>query len=369
MKRLLCIIASMDVGGAETFLMKFFRLLDKEKYIMDFAVCKAGNGFYDKEIVSLGGRIHHLTPKSRNPIRNFFEIYSLVKKEKYKYVLRSGENAANALDLLAAKFGGAKVLGMRSTNSRTAGDTFKQNFVHSLFKPLMKITANVKISNSSAGAQFMFGKKCLQTGSAKIFKNSLDLSLYSFSNEKRNKLRRKLGFGDDDIVVGHIGRFSSQKNHLYLIKVFRKLVETNARYKLVLVGDGPLMSKIKEQVNKDDLLNCSVVFLGIRSDVQDLLSAMDYFAFPSLYEGLPNAVVEAQAAGLPCIVSNTISPEVCVTNFIWQLPINIEPDLWASFINGTPKERNQHAYEDLTKAGYNIKSSIELFNYLFFPDL
>lgn len=354
MKRLLSIIGTMNTGGAETFLMKYYRSLDKTKYQIDFAIMNKETNFYENEIKKLGGKIFKITPKSESFIKNYQEVYALVQDKKYQLVMRSGENAANAVELLAAKRAGATKLIFNCTNSKTGNDTLKEKLVHMLFLPLARSIPNIKIGCSANSNAFMFGKKSLKNGKSFVFNNGLMINDYSFSLEKRKRIRAELKIDETDVLYGHVGRFSEQKNHDFLLQIFEKIVERQPNAKLILIGDGPLKSAIMSKIDKQDLLKKTVVICGIRSDIPDCLSAMDEFIFPSLYEGLPNAVVEAQAAGLPCIVSDSITKEVKLTENVYFESLRNTADEWADLCIQKAGQRNENAAEELKRSGYDI---------------
>ena len=366
MKRLLCIVSSMGFGGAETFLMKIYRNLDKSKYQMDFIVSSSRPGHYDNEIKSMGGKMFYVPPKSKGVFKSFFGIQKVVKDNRYSSVLRMSDNAASVIDILAAKIGGATTLGVRSTNSKTPNDNFKEKLAHLIFKPLMKILPNIKIANSSEGAKFMFGEKCLINGKAKIFPNSLDVQAYGYDEKERLSVRNEFGILNNDILIGHIGRFTKQKNHRFLIRVFTNLIDKNDRYKLMLVGEGPLENDIKLMVENDDKLRNKVIFAELRSDIPSILSSFDVLVFPSLYEGMPNVVIEAQASGLPCVISKSITKEVVLAPNIYMLSTNDDPESWASFISHLSLDRNKDAFTCLKSAGYDISDACEKFINLFY---
>ena len=215
MKRLLCIIGSMDAGGAETFIMKIYRKIDRSLYQIDFAVASQGESFYSDEIASFGGRIFHITPKSKSIIQNLKEIWSIVKREEYKYVLRISQHSLSGLELVAARFAGAKVCAFRSSNSNTTSGGIGSNFFHYFFRFLPKYFANVKIAPSSEAAIFMFGRKALLNKKVHILKNAIDLDVYKFDETWRASTRSDFGI-DDYFVVGHVGRFNKQNNNSIL---------------------------------------------------------------------------------------------------------------------------------------------------------
>ena len=311
MKRLLCIVGGMNAGGAETFLMKVYRALDKSQYQMDFAVAIKDKGFYDDEIISMGGRIFHIVPKSEGFLKNFLDIKRIVKENGYKSVLRTSQHSLSALELLAARLGGAKKTIFRSSNSNTTTGKGFDLFLHRLCKFMPRFFANVRIAPSIEAAEFMYGKDAVKKGVAAIVPNGINLDYYKYDGRSRRIIREKFGL-ENNFVIGHVGRFNQQKNHRFLIELFFELLKKCENARLLLVGKGELEPEIKRQCEILDITD-KVVFAGVRSDMPALYSAMDVFVFPSLYEGMPNAVVEAQACGLPCIVADAVTREVVAT--------------------------------------------------------
>lgn len=364
MKRLLCIVGKMDAGGAETFLMKMYRKLDKTRYQMDFAVSIHGEGFYDAEIKELGGRIFHITPKSGNALKNFISIYQLVKENNYKYVMRISQHSLSALELFAAQLGGAKVRVFRSSNSSTTSASKLTNLLHKvcMFMPL--VFANVRIAPSTEAADFMFGKNSVKKSRAIIFHNAIDLDVYKYKREKREKIRQELKLGNS-FVVGHVGRFNNQKNHMFLLDVFSKILEKKPNSKLLLVGKGELEEAVKNKCKSLGIEN-SVIFTGTRNDIPDLLSAMDAFLFPSLYEGMPNTVIEAQATGLACIVSDTITKEANITGRVRYLNLSLPATEWALAVEESDSISRDDVRMFFEAAMYDIDSVVNQFQRLIF---
>ena len=295
MKRLLCIISCMNTGGAETFLMKMFRNIDRKQYMMDFCVVSKEN-YYEEEIKQLGGKMFYIPLKSKHPVKSFNAIRRIVKENNYNYVIRVNEHSLSTIDLLAAKSGGAKVLAMRSSNASSGSKM--SVFLHKMFIFLPKIIPNVKFAPSKLAAEYTFGKNCIENNNTMLLNNGLDTKKFTYSVNERYKIRKQLGIEEEKIVIGHIGRFNTQKNHEFLIDIFNEFHKRNSNSILVLVGKGNLEDKIKDKVKKLGLAN-DVLFLGVRKDIPELLCAFDIFLFPSFYEGMPNTVIEAQTTGLP----------------------------------------------------------------------
>lgn len=330
MKRLLCIVGGMNAGGAETFLMKIYRQIDRNLFQMDFAVGIKDEGDYDKEIYELGGKIFHITPKSKGFLKNFICIKNLVEREQYKYVLRTSQHSLSALELFAARLGGAKVLAFRSSNTNTTTAGGKDLLLHKLCSFMPNLFSNVRIAPSTEAAEYMFGKKCVEKGKAHILHNGVDLSQFCYSKTRREKIRSELGI-EKRYVVGHVGRFTAQKNHKFLIDIFSQIVSERKDAVLVLVGEGELEIEIRKQINELHL-NDKVLFTGVRKDVSALLSAFDIMIFPSYYEGMPNVIIEAQASGLPCIISNRITYEADITGLVEYVSLDDSAKKWMNIV-------------------------------------
>ena len=364
MKRVLCIVGSMDAGGAESILMRIYRNLDKRNYQMDFAVTK--DGFYDDEIKSYGGKIFFITPKTKGLFKNFFSIKKLVKKKNYKYVYRASQHSLSAMELLAAKLGGARNCIYYSSNANTTSGKKLGRIIHWLFVFLPKIFSDTKIAPSTEAAEFMFGKNCIINGKAEILHNAVDLNIYHYDVEAGKKIKEELNISDK-IVIGHVGRFNQQKNHKKLIEIFASIKSINPNSVLMLIGKGELENEIKKQVSTLGLTD-SVIFTGVRNDVPKLLSAMDVFVFPSLYEGLPNVVIEAQASSLPCIISDQITKETDITGLVKYLSLDTPTELWAKEALDSINQCRPDIKEAFIKNNYDIESVQNKFISLIFGD-
>lgn len=326
---------------------------------MDFAVAITNKGYYDDEIIMRGGIIHHITPKSKGILKNFNSIRKIVRKNHYECVLRTSQHSLSALELLAAWLGGAKTRVFRSSNSNTTSGSAIQMLTHKVFGFMPRCFANVKIAPSTEAAQFMFGKACVKKGKAKIIHNGIDLSVYNYNEENRGNIRQELGISDDTFILGHVGRFNQQKNHRFLLEVFKEVCQKNKNSVLLLVGKGELEKDIRKRAEELEISN-NIIFTGVRSDVPALLSAMDIFVFPSLYEGMPNTVIEAQATGLPCVIADTITKEANITGLVNYLPLG-DPVQWSEniiYLNGIQRKETK---SDFISNGYSINSVVERF--------
>lgn len=366
MKRLLCITSTLNTGGAETFLMKIYRTLNREKYQMDFCVMNKEIGFYEKEILSLDGKIFHIIPKTENMLNSFLSIKEIVKKNGYEYVIRINEHSLSVIDLIAARLGGAKKLILRSTNANTGNK--KRYILHKIFQFLPKTIPTIKIAPSTEAAEYTFGKEQVKKGKIHILNNGIPIEKFLFSEEKRNLKRKELDV-KDKYVVGHVGRFMTQKNHAYLLEIFKEIKNKIPNAMLLLVGDGELRKNIENRVKKLELEN-DVKFLGVRTDIPELFMAMDIQVFPSFFEGMPNTIIEAQGSGLPCLISDTITREADITGLVTYMSLHDSPKIWAEKcleIKNMEKER-KNTKEDFIKAKYDINSVTEEFIKLVFDE-
>lgn len=350
-QRLLCIVSSMNRGGAETFLMKVYRLIDKTKYQLDFCVTEPG--VYDEEIKKMGGKVFTVTAKSKNPFKSFFEIKNIVKKNKYKSVLRTSQQSLATLDLIAAKFGGARKLIYRSSNAGlTGGKT--SIFINKLFSLLPKIVPNIKIAPSTEAAEFVFGTNAVKKGKVLLLPNGLNYDEFKFNDEIRNKIRSQLGIQNQK-VYGHVGRFNIQKNHMFLLELFKEIYDKDNNSILILIGEGELEKNIRNKVSELGIKS-NVLILGARPNINEYLMAMDIFILPSFFEGMPNVVIEAQATGLPCVISDTITKEANITGLIEYLSLEKGIEYWADYIVNKKIEKRKDYYKCFVEKKYCINN-------------
>ena len=365
MKRLLCIISAMNTGGAETFLMKLYRKLDRTKFQMDFCVNAPEKGFYDEEIASMGGRIYRIPCKSSDLPGFRRQLTNVVRENRYDYVLRITASGAGLMDLKLAKKAGASVCVARSSNSGSDGG-IKSFLAHRIGRLLYSRYIDVRIAPSDLAAIYTFGRRAYQRGEVRILHNALDPAVYRYDPTARARIRETFHIPQDAFVVGHIGRFSAQKNHTFLLEAFASVHRMHPEAILMLVGDGELRPEVTRQVERLHLSDC-VRFCGVRSDVPAVLSAMDVFAFPSFYEGMPNTIIEAQATGLPCVLADTITKEADITGLLTYLPLG-DAERWANEIAGKCACVRRDTSEELKAAGYDINEVCKEFVQMIFGE-
>jgi glycosyltransferase involved in cell wall biosynthesis len=347
-KSIVCIVSSLDAGGAETFLMKIARSLPTEEYRLDFIV-SVGNGCYTQEVLARGGKIYEIPQRTKNPFGAFYGIMKTVKANQYDTVFKLGEHSLAVMDLIAAKMGGAQHLVLRSCNAPT-GLSWKARFIHNFFRPILNHVATAKVAPSQLAADFMFGKNA----DVKLLNNGVDLEFFRYRPEEGASFRRELGI-EKKLVVGHIGRFHPQKNHRYLLEIFKELHQCRQDSVLLLIGTGGLEKQIREWISEMGLQD-AVVLAGQRFDIPAALSAMDVFVFPSFHEGMPNTVIEAQATGLPCVIADTITRDADLTGLVQYLPLSCPPSEWAKCAIEASALQRKDTATDFRSNGYDIES-------------
>lgn len=365
MRRLLCILSGMDTGGAETFLMKVYRVIDRTKYQMDFCINVKEKCFYEDEILSLGGKIYRIPTKSEN-VREFRrQLSQIVRENGYRYVLRITSNAAGFMDLKIAKKAGAEICIVRSSNSSDGG-SMKSRVAHRIGRLLYDRYVDVKIAPSDLAAKYTFGRRAYERGEVRILHNGLDFGVFKYDETAREAIRQEFGIPSSAYVVGHVGRFEAQKNHAFLLDIFGAIREKRKDAFLLLVGEGSLMDEIKEKARSTGLSD-HVIFAGRRADIPCLLSAVDVFVFPSFYEGMPNTVIEAQATGLPCVISDTITREADITGLVQYLSLADTARNWADTALEC-KNRNRSDNSVMKGRGYCIADTAASFISYAFKD-
>ncbi|MBM7604656.1 glycosyltransferase involved in cell wall biosynthesis [Metabacillus crassostreae] len=350
--RVLHVVVNMNRGGAETLIMNLYRNIDRSKIQFDFLTCK--EGVFDQEILELGGKLHtipYITDRGHfHYIKNLNQFFNA---NKHYQIVHSHMDKMSGFVLEAAKKAGIQVRIAHSHNTQSEG-----GFAAKLYKEYAGInigkSATHYLACSNSAAKWLFKNKA---NSSKLLKNGIDTEKFTFSKKIRDKIRNELGV-EDRLVLGNVGRFNHQKNHSFLIDVFSELNIIEPKACLVLVGDGALRSDIEEKVKRLGLEE-KVKFLGVRSDINSLLQAFDLFVFPSFHEGLPVTLIEAQGAGLPCLISENITKEVDMgINLVKFLPIN-RKNVWVEEIVEvlSKKESRNIPHEALSQKGYDIKNT------------
>lgn len=352
--RVLQIIGNVCGGGVEAVVMNYYRHIDRTKVQFDFVIDGYEKSLLDDEIESLGGRVYKVERYNKNVLRQICQIYRIVKDNKYE-IVHSHMNTLAVFSLFAAWLGGARV---RIVHNHTT--TSKQEKIRSLLKyvlrPFSRVFANVFIACSKSAGRWMFGDR-VDMRAVRIVNNAIDVQRFAYDKILRKEGREQFGIKRETVVIGHVGRFVYVKNHRFLIDIISKLVKKNKDVALVLIGDGPLLEETASEAKKRGLEQ-QIRFLGLQKNVADLYNIMDIFLLPSWYEGLPVVAVEAQANGLPCIVSDKVSDECKLTSSVSFMSLEKSAEEWADEILCCKNERNPYAAQELANAGFDIKEEV-----------
>ena len=344
--RVLQVVTHMECGGLESMLMNYYRHVDRKKIQFDFLVHRQERAAFDDEIESLGGKIYRLqrlVPWSKSylaALNAFFDEHP-----EYK-IIHVHQDCLSSVILKAANQHGVPV---RIAHSHSANQDKNLKYPIKLwFKRTIPEYATHLFACGKNAGDWMFGGAPYQ-----IINNAIDAAAYAYDPAKRAEMRRQLGL-TDELVVGHVGRFNQPKNHPFLLEIFTALLKKEANAVLLLVGGGEDMPKIQAKAQTLGIAE-RVRFLGVRSDVADLLQAMDIFVFPSLYEGLPVTMVEAQASGLPCIISDKVPPECILTDGLVDImPLSEAPEAWAAKILEKRSILRTDHHTEITAHGFDI---------------
>lgn len=311
-------IAQIDnkIGGIETMLMNLYQSIDTEKFQFDF-ITSATESIYEKKISELGGNLYYFPSILRHPIKYYNKLKSI--KSKYKIVHIHKNSLCNSLPIFLSKACRFENIIVHSHNTSATGKVkIIKNLIHSFMKIIISFLNIERISCSKVAANWMFGKK----DKVSIIYNGIDIKKFCFNLEKRNMKRQLLGIKDDEFIIGHVGRFMKEKNQMFLIHMIKNLLLDNMKCKLMLIGDGIMIEECKNLTVSMGIDN-NIMFLGNRSDTDELYQAMDIFVLPSLHEGLPLVGIEAQTSGLSCLFADTITLEVLITKHAETLELSL----------------------------------------------
>ena len=355
MLRVLHVFHEMANGGVEHFVMNCYRNIDREKLQFDFLLSSDYQGYFDQEIKALGGKVYYAYPLKKNPIRTYFDIVRIVLENNYQIIHRHTGNAFGYFELFAAKRGGAKHLIMHSHNPQVGFP-----LLHYVSKAIFH-TKCEKFACSCESGQFLFGSK----SEFIIIPNPINCEEFAFSQIKREKIRKEYELSGK-FVIGHVGRFEKQKNHVKLLGVFSEILKTKDNAILMCIGEGSLLSEI-EKLASDLNIRERVIFTGTRNNIDEIMNAFDIFLFPSIYEGFGIVQIEAQANGLKCFSSKDVIPdESNITGNITFISLDESNRIWADRILNENCERDLMAIKKIENSKYDVKyTTKELVQYYF----
>jgi glycosyltransferase involved in cell wall biosynthesis len=367
MIRVLHVLSSLG-GGVGSMLYSYYTHLNRDIIQFDFIVHGEKTGMLEEEFREMGSKIYHVKPKKEGLLQNLSQIRKIIYSQPKYDVIHCHQNLISFVPLYFAKKAGinARIVHSHTTLSgKGVGGKLKD----SVFRWLLKSNANQFFACGIDAAKCLYGEKKYIEDKVDIIPNAIDESLYRFNPLIRNEVRRELHI-EGKFVIGHVGRFSKEKNHKFILQIFEEIYHLNTNAVMLLIGDGELEQETIQLARSLKASN-NIIFLGLREDVNRILQAMDCFILPSLHEGLPVTLIEAQAAGLKCFASTAVPKETNVAGLVDFLELNAGSNHWADCILNY-----QHVYErkaqtqkfiasnyDIRQASnYLVKIYLDLFN-------
>ena len=343
---------NMHRAGAETMIMNYIRELVKyNEFEISVLVHGFDKGDYDDELKQLGVSIYPVSVRSKNPLGYAGQVSKVFSDNKFDIVHCNMDASSGEFLKTAKKYKVPVRIAHSHTTSFQAQDILRK-LVAAHSKKLVNKVATDRFACSKMAGDWLFENKDYI-----VVNNAVDLDLFKRNNETRKKYRDEFGINDHTMVIGHIGRFSFEKNHNGLLNIFKQYHMHNSDSVLLCLGSGKLFDDATHQADALGIKD-SVRFLGVRSDINGLLQAMDVFVLPSLFEGLPVVGIEAQAAGLPCIFSTAVTNEVCILPTSKRLELE-KIDEWVSAIDSVNVGTTIDSYKYMTDAGYSVKCEAE----------
>lgn len=357
MIRVLQVFARLTRGGLETFVMNVYRSIDREKIQFDFLLCGDGDD-YEEEAEAMGARLYKLPPRNEG-IRHYWQSLDKFFREHANEYAAIHMHVSSLSSIEPLEY--AKKYGIKTRLIHSHSSAIKQNVKANKIHYLMHLWNKHRISRlatdwlgcSDKALDWLYGNTSVRKRAVMV-NNGIDTSKYVFTPEIRKSIRKEFDLSDHTIVIGHVGSFIPVKNHKFILDVFNAFIHRFPNSKLLLVGDGELRTVIENEVNKS--LKNKVIFTGLRSDVHELLQGMDILLMPSLFEGLPVSLVEAQATGLPLVLSDTISRDVKLTANVKFLSLSSPIENWVDAISQyIDYSMNRETSKIIEEKGFGIR--------------
>jgi glycosyltransferase EpsF len=351
--RVLHVVGTMNRGGAETFIMNILRNIDREKFEFYFLCFNDNKSDYDDEIAALGATVVHVSDvKKAGIVKHIGDIRKVIRN--YQIDIVHAHTSYNMVfSLIAARLEG--VCG-RLSHSHSTGPKVPTTFTRKIYvlvsRSLINYTATARLACGVGAGETFYGDR-----EYSIIHNGIDIKKFTYNKFKRDRIRKDLNIDKDTVVLIHVGRFFEVKNHAFLLDVFYEYQKINNNSRLILIGDGPLREAAEEKAKSLGIAD-SVSFMGLRTDTSELYNIADMFVMPSLYEGLPLVLIEAQANGLVCLVSDSIDKNAKLTKYIKFCSLSKNAKTWAEHIVKTSLLRTEGG-EQLAGSAYDMTVGIK----------
>lgn len=350
MKRILYFGMSNNLGGIESFIINYYRKIDKSKFKIDF-VKTQDKICFEKEIIDSGSKIYQIEPRRKNFIKYYVELYQLLKKHKEYKIIHVHLNTLSSIEpCIIGKMTGKKVV-VHSHNA-WSGKKLITKVLTNVNRCLINKVSDEQLACSEIAGKYMFKNKKFC-----IIKNAIDAKKFIYNFEVRKKIRKEFNISNE-FLIGIVGRLEAQKNHIFILKVLKEVLKNEENIKLIIIGNGSLREKLFDYC-KQQKIDSKVIFAGERNDVNEILQALDLFVMPSKFEGLGIVAIEAQAAGLKTLVSEAIPKEAYVTELIESISIE-NPIEWKNKIIQCYKTQTErrNTLKEIEDSGYDIDNEV-----------
>ncbi len=357
--KVLLVVGTMDRGGVEMMLMNISRYIDTSRFELIFLCFEEKKYDFEEEILELNSRIIR-TPdvKKVGSFKHIKDLIDIIKTEQID-VIHAHTYFNSMFSMLAGVIVGTKV---RITHSHNTKSEEGMSFAKKVYSVVARFIINAASTayfacGNDAGRAMYYTRK-----SFTVINNGIPLDEFAYDELTRRSLRNEFNIHKDEVVLMNVGRFETQKNHIFLLDIYKEYLELNPNSRLLLVGDGSLRSAIEDKAKKLNITQ-NVEFLGKRADVGKLYNVADMLLLPSLHEGLPVTLVEAQANGLRCVVSSEVDREAGFTKCVSFLPLSNPPEDWAEFMYGLSTDRINT--ESMKGGKYDIVGQVTIIENLY----
>ncbi len=350
--RVLQIFGNLQRGGVEAVVFNYFRAIDRSRVMFDLVIDETSPCDVPEDVKGFGGEIYRIPPYTK-PRAYISAIKSICRSGGYR-IVHSHMNTMSVFPLYAAWRAGVPVRIAHNHSTAAGGNDFKRDMLKYALRPFAKVFATDYFACGEYAGRWLFGNRTFNAGKVTVLNNAIDTRRFAFSPDTRSRTRRELGV-EDRFVVGHIGRFVTQKNHERLLDIFAAVCALRDDAELVLVGGtgSPAETRIRERVSRMGLDN-RVRFMGTVENTGELYQAFDVFCLPSLYEGLPLVALEAQVSGLPCVMSDRVTREAKLIDSAKFIPLAADDGTWARAVCAAANEERRDCSQVLADAGYEI---------------
>lgn len=349
-KKILHLSLTKSIGGIASFQKNLFNNTDRSAVAFEFVTTYPDSAlipFLKDNNVKI-----HLLPPQKTVLPYCLSLYKLLKTENYDAVHIHKNSCANPMGFIVCRIAGVKQIIAHSHSTASIGGKIADIF-HFLFRPLVRKLSNVKLACSAEAAVWLYGEKYFKNNdTVQIIKNGIDTDVFAYNENVRSEVRKEYGW-DNKLVFGHVGNFIPAKNHYFMIDIISEVIKTEENALLLFLGRGDAMESVREYAIKKGVAE-HIVFMGSRSDTARFYQAMDLFLFPSLYEGLPIAGIEAQTADLPCLFSDAITSGIMITSRAVSMPLESGAAEWAKMSLALAKTSERGNVSDkIAASGYD----------------